>query len=108
VIENVSALALDSPVTVMLPPRPGMTSFTLSYARIPPAADCVTATVLLVAPLAAMVSVEEREDRPVCVLAPVVNVPLPVPLAGLTVFHDAFAIRFPELPSTRSGRRQLI
>jgi hypothetical protein len=38
--------------------------------------------------------VEEREERPVCALAPVVTVVLPVPLAGLTVFLDAFAIRF--------------
>jgi hypothetical protein len=94
VIANVNLVVFDIPVTVLASPAFTKVSTVSLPIRIFPAADCVTVTVLLVAPLAAMVSVEERVERPVCVLAPVVNVPLPVPLAGLTVFHDAFAIIF--------------
>jgi hypothetical protein len=92
-IANVNRLSLDIPLTVMLPPTPGIVWGVL-YLRMLPAADCVAVSVALGPPAAATVIVEERLARPVCALAPVVNVLFPVPLVLLTVFHACFAIRF--------------
>jgi hypothetical protein len=90
-IANVSLLVLLLPVTVMLVAVLAIVPVVFNV-KIFPAADCVTATSTLVAPSAATVFVEEREERPVCALPAVVKVSLPVPLVLLTVFHAAFAI----------------
>jgi hypothetical protein len=99
-IANVNRLSLDIPLTAILAPTPGIVSG-VSFRRIFPAPDCVTATSRLVAPPAATVFVEERAARPVCTLPAVVKVSLPVPLVLLSVFHAAFAISLQVLPPAR-------